>query len=362
MGRKAEDTVVIRNIYVMMAYAFKALDVKEYSHLGKESFDNYASLLAAILCIGISIQRRRGFESGYTNIVEDLVQIRGTIDVRGTARLKAAGRTRAVCSFDEWSQDTEMNRVLKTCAGLLLRNPEVRIDLREELKRDYLEMSEIGALVPPYRIEWSRMIFHKGNPGYVFLMNACYMVLSRFIPVSLAGDSPFGIYTDSQELHALFEKFVLEYFKREHAELSVSAKVLPAPSDAPSFLPRLCTDVTLESDSKVLIIDTKFYGTILNIHNGREMMSPAHRHQIVDYVVHESYKSRKEVSGMLLYALTDNDPSMCESWNEIGHTWHLWTLDLGLEFSEISRVLDAAADLVGGVSAGNGGGVRNELE
>ena len=75
MGRKAEDTVVIRNIYVMMAYAFKALDVKEYSRLGKESFDNYASLLAAILCIGISIQRRRGFESGYTNIVEDLAQI-----------------------------------------------------------------------------------------------------------------------------------------------------------------------------------------------------------------------------------------------------------------------------------------------
>ena len=102
MGRKAEDTVVIRNIYVMMAYAFKALDVKEYSRLGKESFDNYASLLAAILCIGIAIQRRRGFESGYTNIVEDLAQIRGTIDVRGTARLKAAGRARAVCSFDEW--------------------------------------------------------------------------------------------------------------------------------------------------------------------------------------------------------------------------------------------------------------------
>ena len=63
MGRKAEDTVVIRNIYVMMAYAFKALDVKEYSRLGKESFENYASLLAAILCIGISIQRRRGVEA-----------------------------------------------------------------------------------------------------------------------------------------------------------------------------------------------------------------------------------------------------------------------------------------------------------
>lgn len=352
MGRKAEDAVVIRNVYVMMAYAFKALDVKEYSRLGRESFDNFASLLAAILCIGISIQRKRGFESGYTNIVEDVAQIRGTIDVRGTVRLKAAGRARAICSFDEWSQDTEMNRILKTCAGLLLRNSEVRIDLREELKRGYLEMSEIGTLAPPYRIEWSRMTFHRGNPGYVFLMNACYMVLNRFIPVSQTGDSPFGVYTDSQRLHALFEKFVLEYFKREHAELSASAKVLPAPGDAPSFLPRLCTDVTLESDSKALIIDTKFYGKILNTYNGKEMMSPAHRHQIVDYVVHESYGNEKEVSGMLLYALTDSDPSMCESWSEIGHIWYLRTLDLGLEFDEIAGVLDAIADLAKDVSVG----------
>ena len=49
MSKRAEDTVVIRNIYYMMAYAFRALSLVEYRKLALESFEHLDDLLAAIL-------------------------------------------------------------------------------------------------------------------------------------------------------------------------------------------------------------------------------------------------------------------------------------------------------------------------
>lgn len=64
-------------------------------------------------------------------------------------------------------------------------------------------------------------------------------------------------------------------------------------------------------------------------------------------MIHEAYANPNEkVQGMLLYALTDCDAAMRESWDEIGHAWHCWTLDLGCEFKEIARQLDEIAAMV----------------
>ena len=49
---RAEDTVVIKNIYYMMAYAFKAIDISDFKRLEVESFGNVLDLLAAILAAG----------------------------------------------------------------------------------------------------------------------------------------------------------------------------------------------------------------------------------------------------------------------------------------------------------------------
>lgn len=348
MSARAEENVVIRNIYIMMAYAFRALELRELSRLAEESFDNFSSLLAAILSIGIANQRKRGLERDYVTLSDELTQPKGSINVRETILLKRRGRLKASCEYDEYAFDTVMNRVLKTCALSLVGNPEVRDDLRALLKRQVMEMSEVGTISDIRRFDWTKLQYHRNNRGYLFLMNACYMCTHRLIPSSEQGDIEQGVFVDAQRLHALYEKFILEYYRREHPEIRASAKVLPSPPDAPSFLPRLCSDITLESGGKVLIIDAKCYGRIMSVHNGREMMSPANRHQIVDYVVHEAYGSSKVVSGMLLYALTEKEASIHESWRDIGHRFYLWTLDLGADFSGIASTLDEAAAIVSG--------------
>ena len=54
-----------------------------------------------------------------------------------------------------------------------------------------------------------------------------------------------------------------------------------------------------------------------------------------------------EVSGMLLYARTEDVSFESESWTDFGHTYHVRTLDLNQDFAGIAAQLDAIAELVG---------------
>lgn len=344
----AADSVVIRNIYYMMAYAFRALDVKEYARLGAESFESFADLMAAVLTIGMATQRRRGFEREYEEQREALHAVKGRIDVRGTMRLRAQLRSEVACTYDELTADTYKNRILRTCAQLLVARDDVQLRRRRDLRRCLASMEGV-AVVDPHRIEWSRLRYHRNNGGYRFLMTVCYLVSHGFLMSEQGDDYRLARIDDGQQLHTLFEHFVFQYFAREHPELIVRAKMVDrgASEGAPEFLPRLWTDVTLQRRNSVLIIDTKCYGQILQARFEGKILSPAHLNQIQSYVVHESYGYPTEhVAGMVMYALTDHDDAICARWEEIGHTWHCRTLDLGQEFSGIARQLDEVAALV----------------
>ena len=58
---RAEDTVVIKNIYYMMAYAFKAIGIVDFKRLEVESFGNVLDLLAAILTAGGTVKNLAHF-------------------------------------------------------------------------------------------------------------------------------------------------------------------------------------------------------------------------------------------------------------------------------------------------------------
>lgn len=194
------------------------------------------------------------------------------------------------------------------------------------------------------RIDWKRLKYDRNNSSYLMLMNVCFMVLNELILSTDAGDIKAASFMDDQELHALYEKFLREYFKRHHPAIRVSAKEIDnGIENAPSFLPKLCTDITLEHGNKMLIIDAKCYGRILTLHYESEKLSAANRNQILSYVLHASYENELDVSGMLLYAQTEKDRHIQEEWIELGHKFQCRTLDLNREFREIAAELDEIA-------------------
>lgn len=85
---------------------------------------------------------------------------------------------------------------------------------------------------------------------------------------------------------------------------------------------------------------------ILTLHYGNEKLSASNRNQILSYVLHAAYENELDVSGMLLYAQTEKERRMCETWNELGHEFHCRTLDLNREFREIAAELDEIASFM----------------
>lgn len=346
MSEKPATGVVVRNIYYMMAYAFRVLNLEEYARLATEDFDGVEDLMAAILTIGIDSQRRRGLERAYTPVHEDVGGLRGRVDARRTSQHRALGAALVACEWDELTEDTYKNRILKTVGLLLVSSELVSQERRQRLKRALLALRDVGSL-DPLRIEWGRLRYHRNNASYQFLMNVCYMVVTSMLLTEDGGASKLAMFKDPQKLYTLYEHFVLEWFCKHHPELSPTAKTMPrvADGDAPSFLPQLITDVTLSTGDRTLIIDCKCYGKILNTHHGKEIASPAHLNQIFAYVMHEAYEHDGKVSGMLLYALTDRDEVQDVRWSELGHDYYLWTLDLGQEFAAIAERLESVAGL-----------------
>lgn len=347
MSDSSPTGVVVRNIYYMMAYSFKALDIEAYARLETEDFNGVEDLMAAILSMGIDLQRKRGLERGYSAVREDILGIRGRIDVRSTARLSARSSGRVTCEWDELDEDTYKNKILKTVGGLLVSSDLVDRERRKALKRSLLALRDVGTL-DPKRIEWGRLRYHRNNASYQLLMNVCYMVVESMLLTQEDGETRLAAFADSQKLFALYEAFVLAWFERHHSELKPSAKEVSrsVEGEIPDFLPRLYTDITLVGEDATLIVDCKCYGRILKTHHERQIASPSNMNQIFSYVLHEEYASGRPVSGMLLYALTASEEDRKSHWNEAGRDFYLWTLDLGQEFKAISNRLEEIADLL----------------
>jgi 5-methylcytosine-specific restriction enzyme subunit McrC len=105
------------------------------------------------------------------------------------------------------------------------------------------------------------------------------------------------------------------------------------------------TDITLERGNRVLIIDTKWYGsTTGGMHGGK-----VHSHNL--YQIFAYVKNRDagfgddphEVAGMLLYARTRQRLQPDVTYKMSGNAITVTTLDLSREFSEIAAKLDAVA-------------------
>lgn len=94
----------------------------------------------------------------------------------------------------------------------------------------------------------------------------------------------------------------------------------------------------------MLIIDTKYYGNAMQYNFDKPAVHSANMYQIYAYVKNSDSGNTGKVSGLLLYAKTDEeitpDLSACFGRNRI----MVKTLDLNKTFDEITMQLESIAD------------------
>lgn len=128
----------------MLAYAYKVLQKTNYEKLDIEEFKYTSDLFAAILAMGISNQIKRGLGRVYEDKTESLRSPRGKINVSLSVKQQSLLNKQLVCSFDEYTENSYMNQILKTTVLLLIKTPEVSNKNKKHLKKVLIYFSNVN--------------------------------------------------------------------------------------------------------------------------------------------------------------------------------------------------------------------------
>lgn len=345
-----DKSIFIKNIYYMLSYAFTTLNKGDYEDVAAEEFENIHNLFAAILAKGIGRQLKQGLYREYLNRKEDMAVVNGKIDLPGTIRHLLTRKRVVTCEYDELSENNLLNRILKTTAMLLLRHTDVDQEYKNDLKKEMLFFSNVDAINPTI-IRWSAIRFQRNNSTYRFLISLCQLIIEGMLLTTDSGEYRLNSFIDEQRMNRLYEKFILEYYIKNYPDLDVSAAQIPWIVDDgySTMLPTMQSDIMLTSktENRVLIIDAKYYKNTLKTYYDVQTLHSANMYQIFTYVKNKesSYGDKPhKVSGMLLYARTEEKIQPDNIYQISGNQIGVQTLDLNKAFSEIAAQLDHIAD------------------
>ncbi|MBF4482105.1 5-methylcytosine-specific restriction endonuclease system specificity protein McrC [Dehalococcoides mccartyi] len=345
--------IPVQNVYYMLSYAFQVLNEQGYKNIAIEQFNNVAELCAAILTKGISVQLKRGLGREYIPETEALSAIRGKIDISESIKTRTMLKKQLVCEYDDFSVNTYMNQVIKTTIELLLRS-DISKTRKKELRKLLVFFGEVEML-DAHIINWSFQ-YNRNNQTYRMLISICYLIVKGLLQTNSDGTKKLMDFIDEQRMSRLYEKFILEYFRREHPEITANASQIPWQLDdnMNAMLPVMQTDIMLSKDEKTLIIDAKYYSHTLQNQYDMHTLHSGNLYQIFTYVKNkESQLSSQphEVSGMLLYAKTDEAALPNNTYRMSGNRISVQTLNLDCTFEQIAAQLDAIASEHFGASA-----------
>ncbi len=340
--------ILIRNIYYMLSYAFQELRQNKYVEIEGETFDNIYDLFAEIMAVGISSQLKQGLYREYVAKSESIQTIKGKININGTIANRMRNNWQVVCDYDELSENNIYNQILLTTATILIQHSDVNRNRKAKLKQVMLFFQEVQQ-IDLHTIRWDALKFDRNNRSYRMLLYLCYFIIKEWLLTTDEGLHKMREFSD-EHMNRLFEKFVLEYFKKHHPELKAEAKQIKwnivNEQSTTNILPVMQTDTLLTMRERTLIIDTKYYSQSMQKQFDKYTIHSHNLYQIHTYVTEYDKEHKGNVDGMLLYAKTQEEivPEGGMKQRD-GNTIYFRTLDLNMDFESIKKRLDDFVNL-----------------
>lgn len=326
----------------MLSYAFQSLNSKAYKKIESEEFENTAELFSEILIIGVSSQIKQGLVRDYIDITETTSSIRGKISISESINNQSFIKKQLNCTYDEFSPNCYLNQIIKSTMAILVKS-DISKMRKKKLKNLLMYFRDVD-LIDLKSINW-KIRFDRNNQTYRMLVGICYLVVNGLIHTQKSGNVKLMEFLDDQRMSRLYEKFILNYYKKEHSEIKAHTPQIPWQIDdgIDFLLPKMQTDVTLEHGGKILIIDAKYYVHNLSKHYGKDIHHTGNIYQIFTYVKNKQLEMQGndvEIGGMLLYARTTSEIQPDSDYVMSGNNISVKTLDLNQEFNLIKNQLD----------------------
>jgi len=304
------DTIPIQNIYFLLCYALDHLQEKHYADVRTEGCDRVWDLLATVLTRSTQQVVKRGVHRDYLLVRERRTLPRGKILLTEELRRPVIGSLARTCEFDELSADILPNQIIRATLALMLRNPEVKTELRTELRNVFGFFEPFGSLRLEARA-FRQVQLHRNMRHYRFVLDVCEFIHRQLLPSTTPGQSRFRDFLrDDARMGELFEQFVRNFFTKEQSRYRVGkaqiAWALDEVQSSPGglqLLPSMETDIRLEAPDDNMIIECKFYSKPLRTHYEKTSFISGHLYQLFTYLKNQERQlGWKNACGILLYA------------------------------------------------------------
>lgn len=348
------DYIKIHNIYYMLAYVFSTLQQHGHQKLQTEIFSNAADLFSAILESGIGNQVRRGLKKGYVSQSAERNRPEGKIIFSESIKHDSMRRGRLSCEYDQFSENIYENQIIKMTAQFLVKSPDVADQRKSALRRKLVYLKAVDDL-KSNKICWKMIRTHKNDKSYQLMLNICRLILEGMLMTQSDGSVKLNSYINDKTMYWLFEKFVLAYYRKHYPDFDPKSSYIEwNVADNKDLLPKMQTDITLQYQDQIMIIDTKYYQQSLQ--TGRFNNQTQHSgniYQIFSYVKNKDRDHAGKVTGVLLYAKTGYNQEPDQNYQMGKNAIYVRSLDLGREFTEIEAQLKEIAGLLINHSASN---------
>lgn len=341
--------IVWSNIYYMITYAIEELAHMVPDDIQLENCESLDDLLSELMKKSIELLKINEFMSEYDRNIASLGRARGKVLLAESEKRGSTVRGEVICEYNVRSVNNEVNIVIKSAVRLLLEYGRLSdtsiISLREI--DDY--MSGIDC-VDEYSVStyYEKISYLELPEWYKPAIIVSKLIFEGLMGLDKDGNARLYKLSDTRRLRRIFEVFVRRFYEQEYTNAVTSVQTYELGSR------KNILDMLLESNTKALIIDTKWYDSD-NYRNNRTN----NKRQILDYIIsylENSIKtcgSMKSTYGIILYARTRGNEEVLNRkeirnlGNEYGKcTIYEKTISLNQSFENIKADLIKLADSV----------------
>ena len=336
--------IPIQNIYYLLCYSWDKLEEKDIVNIDSTDSPEILDLLCKVLTNGTTHLLKRGVDRSYVTWKEDTTSIRGRIDFNQSIKRNLMRRAILRCEFDELDYNILHNQILKATFKNLLKNKNIDKDLKEEMKGVYTYFSSIDDIYLSER-SFGSVRLNRNNGFYDFLLKVCILIYDNLLMNEDTGESKFRDFLrDENTMQHLFENFVRNFYRREQKLYTVKsenirwdARCLTEASDG--FLPKMTTDISLESPKRKIIIDTKYYKDAFQNNYNVEKLHSVNLYQIFSYLKNVEAKGgmNRHCEGILLYPTVSKELDL--RYKIAGHKLSIKTINLNQDWKKIHNDL-----------------------
>ncbi|MGL4567351.1 MAG: McrC family protein, partial [Fusobacteriaceae bacterium] len=212
-----------RKILIDMLNYSEYLNIKSYSlGLHDKLESSLHEIFARILSDELMEKIFKGIYREYIGFEDDLNTVRGKIQINSHIKNIVRKRNMISCSFDEFTTDNPLNRVLKFGIKKIIRSVENSETLRK-LRQILIELEDVSDISGETAIK-TRIIFSRNNFMYESSYELIHLFINDCTTYGTGEDGGIGILF---EMQILFEKYIgkaISEISKEKVNLQVTGK------------------------------------------------------------------------------------------------------------------------------------------